>query len=293
MANDYDTLIGGMRTRFIRPSPILKPYIKVYAFFSNDNMHELVNLKGKPIPNGTIDLLFHFNNNRGLYIKDRQVFEIDNFLMGLSELDNSIRISPGPSVNNHYQGMCVTFTYTGMLTLLDVKLSELTNRITPVTELWGSKIRLLIERLNTLPSDEEKAKTVDDYYTAILKSKQKNYFKELIQIFDVISGKEGRLTVDDIAGCINMSYRTVHRKFQDEIGLCPKEYLKIVRFDRVCKLLAAFPNAEITDIVYDCGYFDQAHFINEFSLIMKKPPGEFLKKSHGNFYLSMSYSLEH
>jgi AraC-like DNA-binding protein len=68
------------------------------------------------------------------------------------------------------------------------------------------------------------------------------------------------------------------------MGMVPKDYLKIIRFSHACQLMGQYPHADWFDIVCECGYYDQMHFIHEFKSIMGCPPQKFLEQCKGQFY---------
>lgn len=74
--------------------------------------------------------------------------------------------------------------------------------------------------------------------------------------------------------------------FIKHIGIGPKDYLKIIRFNHACKLMSTNSDIEWFDIIYSCGYYDQMHFIHEFKNVMKYTPSEFLRISQGKFYFN-------
>jgi len=79
----------------------------------------------------------------------------------------------------------------------------------------------------------------------------------------------------------------MNRIFKKEIGICPKKYLEIVRFNRVCKLLYKFQEIDWTELAYLCGYYDQSHFIHDFKSIMKCSPEKYIDLQEGKIYLHL------
>jgi len=74
--------------------------------------------------------------------------------------------------------------------------------------------------------------------------------------------------------------------FQNQIGIAPKNYMKIIRFNHACELMNTYPETDWFDIICSCGYHDQMHFIHEFKSVMKCTPKKFLEISKGNFDFS-------
>jgi len=105
-----------------------------------------------------------------------------------------------------------------------------------------------------------------------------------LQLYDSIIRDKGCCSINGLASQFKINPRTIHRIFINHIGISPKAYLKIIRFNNACKLMGDYPDIDWFDIIGDCGYYDQMHFIHEFKKIINYNPLQLLKKSEGNFY---------
>jgi AraC-like DNA-binding protein len=78
----------------------------------------------------------------------------------------------------------------------------------------------------------------------------------------------GQVSVESLAAEMFVSNRTLERIFKQNVGIPPKEFLRIVRFREVLKRLRnAAPAAtkeSLLQIAFELGYFDHAHLTNEF-----------------------------
>jgi AraC-like DNA-binding protein len=54
------------------------------------------------------------------------------------------------------------------------------------------------------------------------------------------------------------------RRFAAAVGVTPKRYARLRRFDRVLELVSEGRAVDWARVALDCGYFDQAHLIHEF-----------------------------
>lgn len=80
----------------------------------------------------------------------------------------------------------------------------------------------------------------------------------------LIEMNQGSLPIEQLAEKVCLSKRALQYLFQEQVGLSPKLYSRITRFN---SLLPGIKNNKITDwqeIVFKYKYFDQAHFIKEF-----------------------------
>lgn len=73
--------------------------------------------------------------------------------------------------------------------------------------------------------------------------------------------RQDHLTVDDLARKYNLSTRQFNRKFKEYSGFNPKLYMRLMRFNRAVKLYAY--SKSLSEVAYECGYYDQSHFIHE------------------------------
>ena len=68
-------------------------------------------------------------------------------------------------------------------------------------------------------------------------------------------------TVATVTGAIGLSAKRFIERFKIEVGLTPKRYCRVRRFQRTLALANRGRRVDWTGVALDCGYFDQAHFI--------------------------------
>jgi AraC-like DNA-binding protein len=80
----------------------------------------------------------------------------------------------------------------------------------------------------------------------------------------------GLIEISDLASQAGISCRQFERRFQDRIGMGPKLFARIQRFQRI---LQAFDrDSNWVDAAIDCGYYDQAHLIRDFKEFTGRTP---------------------
>lgn len=89
---------------------------------------------------------------------------------------------------------------------------------------------------------------------------------------------ESRIAV--VARAVGMSERQLERRFRARVGVTPKHYARLRRFERAVTLARQSPS--LTAAAIDAGYYDQAHFIRDFRTFVGEAPGAFLKRSEGS-----------
>jgi AraC-like DNA-binding protein len=71
-------------------------------------------------------------------------------------------------------------------------------------------------------------------------------------------------SVRDVAQRTGWSERRFSQIFREEVGLSPKVWCRIQRFQRAVQQLHAGRDVPWPELALDCGYYDQSHFANEF-----------------------------
>jgi AraC-like DNA-binding protein len=66
--------------------------------------------------------------------------------------------------------------------------------------------------------------------------------------------------------------------FRKMVGVSPKQYMRIMRFQNVIQKIENQRHLHWSEIAFESGYYDQAHFINDFKAFSSFTPGEYLKK---------------
>jgi AraC-like DNA-binding protein len=97
---------------------------------------------------------------------------------------------------------------------------------------------------------------------------------------------KGQFRVADLADYLHLSMRQLQRKFEDATGVSPKTLARTIRFEAIRNRLMFEPDANLTELAYEFGYTDQAHFINDFKAFTNRTPGEFaieMQKLQGLF----------
>ena len=85
----------------------------------------------------------------------------------------------------------------------------------------------------------------------------------------------GQFRVAELADHCHLSMRQLQRQFDATTGVSPKALARAIRFESIRERLMFDANANLTDLAYEFGYADQAHFIKDFKAFTDKTPGEF------------------
>jgi AraC-like DNA-binding protein len=87
----------------------------------------------------------------------------------------------------------------------------------------------------------------------------------------------GRAGIGRLIERADLSARHFQRLFTTQIGLSPKLYARMVRFDTALTAHHRDRTRTWTAIAHEAGYFDQAHFIRECRALVGAPPSQFIR----------------
>lgn len=85
-------------------------------------------------------------------------------------------------------------------------------------------------------------------------------------------------TVADIARKTGWSHKHLVALFDKFVGVSPKEFVRISRFQKAILAIGNEVSVDWSQLVYDCGYYDQAHFIKDFKRFSGLSPVAYLGK---------------
>lgn len=95
----------------------------------------------------------------------------------------------------------------------------------------------------------------------------------------LIRQSKGFLPIDEVLRRTGLSRKRLESGFVGLVGTTPKIFSRITRFLNVCLHIEEQRCKSLTQLAYDCGYFDQAHFIKEFREFAGFTPKEFFARS--------------
>ena len=84
--------------------------------------------------------------------------------------------------------------------------------------------------------------------------------------------------MSEIVASAGMSHRHFVSLFRDEVGMTPKLFMCVQRFQRAIGIAEEFPGADWARVALDCGYGDQSHLIRDFTAFAGCTPGRYLRQ---------------
>lgn len=159
--------------------------------------------------------------------------------------------------------MVVRFRTGAAQFLLHFPLSELADSIVEAEAIWGNAFLALREHLIEQPTPEAKFAALENWLLGRMRREAEPH-PVVRYALDRICRDTHLLTVADIQRKTGFSNKHFIHLFEKYVGVTPKTYLRILKFQRVLAEIEQAQKIQWSDIAYGCGYYDQAHFIKEF-----------------------------
>lgn len=237
-----------------------KPYQALFYEFQTSS-NPRVNQQVTYIPSGCMDILFILGNRGECFIEilgsGTQAKQIQRYT---NASYFGIRLKPG-----------MFLAYHGM------SLRDLVDQ------------DLLFDLSDLDPEDIMSAFVQDLVKCSALQAKAKlflRYFNNEIKVTDVndltgyvlseINSTQGSVRIHELAEDLHYSERHIARIFQDSMGITPKTFARIVRFQNVVNSILSDPQYTLCEYMSELGYSDQAHFQREFKQYSGITPKRFL-----------------
>jgi AraC-like DNA-binding protein len=263
--------VGAHRYLSRSPGRALEPFISAIWYFEGAFPHH----RERIIPNGEISL--HVN----LADDELRSYHGDD----LSEL----RATHGAALT----GACaepfgidtaeqrsilgVSFKPGGALPFFRPPASETVEEHVALDALWGRDGALVRERLLEADGAQAKLAVMEKILTEAL-------VRPLLPdacVEHAVSALERGMAVQDVVDRVGLSMSTFKRRFVTHVGLTPKRFARVRRFQRVITEVAAQRPACWASLALRHGYFDQAHLIRDFHRFAGVSPTQYGPRAPG------------
>ncbi len=155
--------------------------------------------------------------------------------------------------------------------LFGATAAELAGRHTPLEDLWGRSAARLHAQLLEARSLEGRLNILESLLIERLTCARALHPAVAQALNAFATGAD----IGKVAKSSGYSHRRFLTLFQREVGLTPKRYCRVRRFQRATRRLAAAPTMSLASLAVEAGYSDQPHFTREFRQIAGITPTEY------------------
>ena len=238
------------------PPFLLKKYVRFYWMLEQEVASGMSYIH-RTMADGCPELIFHYKGRFEEILSPEKIET--SFKAGLHGQTQNFR----RFIIHEDFGIFGVYLYPFAIpALFSFPASELSDQMTDLETLLGNEGSNLEERMMLANSHEERAAIISAFLCARL-FKNNAHEPGVFSAINKVIHHNGLTTVREIALENSLSTRQFERKFKEFSGFSPKLYLRIARFQSAINAYGD-KDKSLTEIAYECGYYDQSHFIHDF-----------------------------
>ena len=257
------------------PRPPLRQHVQwlwYYDDLQTDHQREHV------LPDGSFDLIINLENRPRKLFDRHDAERFSSFkrgwLSGAHEEFLIIDALPGSTMIGAH------FKPGGAAKFLGLPASELGRQVVEVDAVWGAGIWEWRDRLMEAPGAQAKFSVLEQMLQQRMvagsaKLRENNGVTWAIEQF---VREPHYHSISAVSRRLGVSHKQFIEQFRREVGLTPKLFCRIRRFQEVLARIHAQKSVRWADVACSCGYFDQAHFVNDFVAFAGVNPSAYLDR---------------
>ena len=246
------------------PCDILKPYIRILAISESEVASDY-----KVLPGTELVIGFQYKGQLSYRDGDKKIPLASSGLTGL--MDQFRVFSHAAEIGS----VLVFFKEGKAASFFREPIHELFRESVSLDHfMLRSELLILEERLQASKTDAEKIRLVEQF----LISKMNSTLPDLMvaSAISMIYKSKGNIRIKELLSELHVSQSVLEKKFRQVVGASPKKFASIVRFKNT--IHSYDRNRSLTDLGYEAGFYDQAHFIREFKHFTGDSPEIFFGK---------------
>lgn len=168
----------------------------------------------------------------------------------------------------------VAFCPTGTYRLLGIDMQQTVNKGLDATALWGNEVTGIVEQLRKIASYDAMIEMISAFIDRKFDKAcrpEEPIDNIAIRMLDPLSDH----TLEKWASLACLSLRQFERNFITRVGISPKLFIRIARFEYAMKVKNDFPDKSWAGIALECGYTDSSHLLKDFKEFAEFAPGRF------------------
>jgi AraC-like DNA-binding protein len=256
-------------TKYQVKHPVLKVLIK-YIWVMHSERRVIINHKLLPV--GNVDIII--NCSAPIKYRSERNSEIVPERFHFSGIRNQYHIIQQAG---YLEVIGIAFFPAGLYPLVKMPLAEFTDRTVGLDAIFKKFTARLEDRLHETTAITAKLNFLEAELFRLIDVRLIPT-RENFQIFNTFDANPDNLQIRHFCEEYGINERRLERMFHQYIGVGPKLFQRIRRFQRALGKVVAGPNTVLSAIAHENEYFDQTHFINDFKTFAGVTPSQFLKE---------------
>ncbi|NNM24299.1 MAG: helix-turn-helix transcriptional regulator [Flavobacteriaceae bacterium] len=255
----------------VTPKPPLDKFVLSIVYY---NGFEVPHSKDKFLPDGTTNLVVNLlEPPRYIYDNDtlNELQECkDAWFSGMHT--NYLTISS----DNESEMLVITFKAGSCYPFIKQSVDSFNNKVVHAQKVFGDEIMQLRLKLIEASEPEDKIALAEQWLNVQLD--EVSFQGEIIQqLVAEIGENADQLNLKELAERSGYSQKQFIHLFKKYVGLTPKQFHRIVRFNEILALMHEQKKVDWAKVATGCGYYDQAHFIKDFQAFSGINPKKYIE----------------
>jgi AraC-like DNA-binding protein len=254
----------------ISPSSFLAGAIKCFWSLASD-VPAVQAHSETVLPDGNLEIIFNFADRFRRFHHDGTV-DLQPRAIVVGQMRQFVQIQPTGRVDL----FGIRFHTSGAYRAFRCPLADLTDRIFELDVVFGPLARALEDELYEARSTRERARVIETKLATHLKLE--NDREPVVEaVKRHITERHGVVGVRETAKDFGVSQRQLERHFREMVGVSPKAYSRIIRLQSFILAYHRDTARNLLDLALRFGYYDQSHFIRDFTAFAGRSPTAFLR----------------
>jgi AraC-like DNA-binding protein len=254
------------------PVSPLNRFVELFTFYEGLTFNHSIE---RLFPEGLVEVIIDLTETPKFIYDNSRLTEIQTcktaWVSGVRKEFISISALP-------YSSMLVIRFRRGMAyPFLQLPIHELNGQVVDADLIFGSRFDELREQLLASPSPQGKFAVMERYLL-----ERSAPFLEIPPVVSFgiqqIIQQPTTTQIHQLAEKTGYSHKHFLSLFAKYVGLPPKQFLRVIKFQHTLQSIEQTSVPNWSQLALDCGYYDQAHFINDFRAFSGLTPNEYMAK---------------
>ena len=227
------------------------------------------------LPTGTLELVINLRQNELSFFDGEQLERVSRFSGAIISGAHGRGLIPENPQRINLLG--VHFKPGGAFPFLGLPACDLADSHVDLETIWGPSAQLLRERICEAKTSDAKFRALEHALLRRMNGPVEQHYA-VSSALEIFLNNRAAPRVIETAKYVGLSERRFIQVFKTEVGLTPKLFSRIQRFQRTRSLIHRDPSPDWAGLAIDLGYFDQSHLIREFLEFSGHSPTSYLNR---------------
>jgi AraC-like DNA-binding protein len=260
-----------MRYNQIQPPGYIKNYVR-YFWTLESTCEGTVPKTFGPVADGCPGFIFQQAEKGSFYDEVKEDLPA-LFLYGQTTRPREIHTGA------QFHALGASFYPNALKLIFGFNANELTDTCIDLNALSEEHGTPLSDKLLNSSSIHDQVEILSSFLFLLIQKNNVQTDKAIHFVITEIIASNGSVSLRDLQQRLQVSERSLERKFKECVGISPKLFARICRFQASLHQLRSNRYTKLSDIAFENGYADQSHYIRAFQEFAGFSPYQYQKQS--------------